>query len=158
MLDIAIKHKDRLTERLRETWFNDKYKFWNYTNYYEEYNIEDSTWTDHQFVSINSTGDVIGYIAYQINRADDYVYGLNIINFTDNKVTFGMDVGKALKNIFEKFHFRKLCFSVAVGNPIEKTYDKMIEWYGGRIVGCHKEHIRLIFGRFFDEKLYVDTI
>lgn len=154
MLDVAIKHKDRLTERFRETWFQDKYKYWNYTNYFEEMSIADSTWVEHQFVSLNSKGDVIGYIGYKIDRSNDFVYALNIINFTDNKVTFGMDLGKALTNIFEKFHFRKLCFSVIVGNPIEKAYDKMIEKFGGRISGYQKEHVRLIDGQFYDEKMY----
>lgn len=154
MLDVAIKYKDRLTERFRETWFQDKYKYWNYTNYFEEMEIADRTWGKHQFVSIDSDGDVIGYIGYAIDRSSDYVYALNIINFTDDRVTFGIDAGKVIKDIFEKFHFRKICFSVVVGNPIEKTYDKMVERYGGEIVGVHKEHVRLIDGQFYDVKLY----
>lgn len=154
MLDVAIKHKDRLTERFRETWFQDKYKYWNYTNYFEEMSIADSTWVEHQFVSLDSDCDVIGYIGYKIDRANDLVYALNIINFIDNKTVFGMDTGQALKDIFEKFHFRKLCFSVVVGNPIEKTYDKMIERYNGSISGYQKEQVRLIDGKFYDEKLY----
>lgn len=154
MLDVAIKHKDRLIERFRETWFQDKYKYWNYTNYFDEMTIAETTWEKHQFVSLDADRDVIGYIAYAIDRASDCVYALNIINFTDNKVVFGMDAGQGLKDIFEKFHFRKLCFSVVVGNPIEKTYDKMIEKFGGRICGYKKEHVRLIDGQFYDEKLY----
>lgn len=154
MLDVAIKYKERLTERFRETWFQDKYKFCNYANYFEEIPIEESTWVNHQFVSLDSDGDVIGYIGYKIDRSNDYVYALNIINFTDNKAVFGMDAGRALTNIFEKFHFRKLCFSVVVGNPIEKTYDKMIKRYNGRISGYQKQHVRLIDGQFYDEKMY----
>lgn len=154
MLDIAINHKDRLIERMRETWFQEKYKFWNNANYYEEQGIAESTWVDHQFVSLDSKGDVIGYIGCKIDRSNDYVYCLNIINFTDNKAVFGMDAGKVLKDIFEKFHFRKLCFSVIIGNPIEKTYDKLVERYGGRICGYQREHTHLIDGQFYDEKLY----
>lgn len=154
MLDIAINHKERLQERIRETWFQEKYKFWNNCNYYEEQTISENTRERHQFVSLDSSGDVIGYIGYAIDRANDYVYSLNIINFTDNKAIFGMDAGQALKDIFEKFHFRKLCFSVVIGNPIEKTYGKMIKKYGGRIIGIKKEHCRLIDGQFYDEKIY----
>lgn len=154
MLDIAIKHREQLTERFRETWFQDKYKFWNYGNYFEEIEISDRTWEKHQFVSIDSNGYVIGYIGYAIDRSNEYVCDLNIVNFTDNKTTFGMDSGQAIKDIFEKFHFRKICFSVVVGNPIEKTYDKMIQRYGGEIVGYQKEHVRLIDGMFYDVKLY----
>lgn len=154
MLDIAINYKEQLAQKFRKVWFQEKYKFWNNCNYYEEQDISDSTWQKHQFVSLNSNGNVIGYIGYAIDRANEYAYSLNIINFTEDKLTFGMDVGKALTDIFERFHFRKLTFSVVIGNPIEKTYDKMIEKYGGRIVGYYKQHCKLIDGNFYDEKIY----
>lgn len=70
---------------------------------------------------------MIGYIKYNINRSDNSCSGLCIYNFTDNKATFGMDLGHALQDIFDKFKFRKLTFCVAIGNPIEKSYDKMIK-------------------------------
>ena len=62
--------------------------------------------------------------------------------------------GQALKDIFEKFHFRKLIFSVVIGNPIEKTYDRMIQKYGGRIVGIQRQQVKLIDGQFYDVKMY----
>ena len=154
MLDAAIKHKEDLQNQFRNIWFQDKYKFWNYTNYYGERNIEESTWNVHQFVSLDSQENVIGYIGYSIDRTSDCVHGLNIINFTENKIIFGLDAGKALKDIFEKFGFRKLIFSVVVGNPIEHTYDQMIKKYGGRIVGTYEKQARLTDGKLYDEKMY----
>ena len=59
-----------------------------------------------------------------------------------------------LIDIFEKYNFRKLSFYVVVGNPIEKSYDKMCERYGGRIVGVKRKNTRLIDGKYYDEKLY----
>ena len=41
-----------------------------------------------------------------------------------------------------------------IGNPIEKSYDKMINKYGGRIVGIYKEDVKLIDGEYYDKKLY----
>ncbi len=49
---------------------------------------------------------------------------------------------------------RKNCFTVVVGNPVESRYDRIIERYGGRIVGIHKEHTMLPDGRLYDEKMY----
>lgn len=63
-------------------------------------------------------------------------------------------MGNALRDIFEKFHFRKLDFTVVIGNPIESTYDRMVEKYGGRIVGIQKKQVRLIDGQLYDKKLY----
>ena len=77
-----------------------------------------------------------------------------IINFSDKKITFGKDIGQALDEIFTKYNFRKLKFSVVVGNPIEKSYDKLIHEYCGRIVGTFKDHTRLIDNKNYDEKFY----
>lgn len=154
MLDLAIKHNEELIERFRSVWFQEKYKFWNFASYYEEWNAEESTLNNHQFVSLNGQGEVIGYIGYYIDRTNDVVEGLNIINFTDDKLTFGMDAGRAIREIFEKFYFRKIKFSVVVGNPVEKTYDKLIQRYGGSICGYCKKNVRLIDNQFYDEKMY----
>ncbi len=70
------------------------------------------------------------------------------------KLLFGIDLGQALIDIFDKFKFRKLRFSVIVGNPVEKSYDKMVQKYGGRIVGIYYKEQQLIDGEIYDQKLY----
>lgn len=154
MLDLAIKYQDQVISKFRDTWFKDKYKYFNSANYFEDWVIKDSTWTNHQFVSVRN-GEVIGYIGYNIDRSWDLVNDLAIINFEDSpSMVFAADMGHAIRDIFEKYQFRKLCFSVIVGNPIEKSYDKMCLKYGGRIAGIRKKNARLIDGNFYDEKLY----
>ena len=153
MLAPAILYADELTRLLNSTWFQDKYKWWNNDTYYDSVKVADSSWADHQFVSVRD-GKVIGYIGYQIYRCGPTAHNLSIINFTDDKMTFGMDVGQALRDIFEKYHFHKLNFCVVVGNPIEKSYDKMITRFGGRIVGTYRDDTRLIDGRYYDRKAY----
>lgn len=153
MLEPAIKYRDQLEKLQYDIWFDDKYKYWNCDTYYQSMQIDDNTWNKHQFVSV-CDGMVIGYISYNISRAENYAYCLSIINFSDNKIAFGIDLGQALRDIFERYKFRKLNFSVVIGNPIEKSYDKMIEKYGGRIVGIYKEDVKLIDGEYYDKKLY----
>lgn len=153
MLEPAIKYKDQLEKLQYDIWFNDKYKYWNCDTYYDTMKIDEDTWNRHQFVSVVN-GRVIGYISYNVSRSDNSAHTLSILNFSDNKAVFGMDLGQALKDIFEKYKFRKLKFCVVVGNPIEKSYDKMIEKYGGRIVGTYKKDVKLIEGEYYDRKLY----
>lgn len=152
MLDIAQKYTDILKLKFSETIYNEKYKFYN-NGWCDEYRPSDTTWHTHEFVSTYK-GEVIGYIAYSINRNEYDVCALKAINFTDNKIIFGRDLIRALKDIFEKFKFRKLSFGVYVGNPIEKSYDKMIQKYNGRIVGIKKKDTRLSDGNFYDYKIY----
>lgn len=153
MLEPAVKYKEQLERLQYNIWFNDKYKYWNYNVYNRPIDIDANTWNSHQFVSVYN-GEVIGYISYSISRGDNNAYALSIINFSDNKAIFGKDLGCALRDIFEKYKFRKLNFSVLIGNPAEKSYDKMIAKYGGRIIGVRKEDVKLIDGNYYDEKLY----
>ena len=153
MLEPAIKYKDQLEKIQYELWFNDKYKYWNCGCYYDTITIEDSTWNKHQFVSVLN-GEVLGYISYGISRQNDRIDSLSIINFSDNKFVFAKDLHQALKDIFEKYKFRKMTFSVVIGNPIEESYDKMIAKCGGRIIGIYKEDVKLADGEYYDLKTY----
>jgi hypothetical protein len=153
LLEPAIKYREQLEKLQYNLWFEDKYKFWNNDVYYESMTVDTTTWNRHQFVSVSS-GEVIGYIAYNVVRADHRANALSIINFSDNKMVFGKDLMCALRDIFQKYKFNKLSFSVVIGNPIEKSYDKMIKKYGGRIVGTCKADVKLIDGEYYDRKLY----
>lgn len=154
MIDLAINHEEELKKKYQMTWFNEKYKYY-YSSYgFSNFTVDDNTYTRHQFVSLNKEGEVLGYIGYCTDRERNIADGLNIINFSEDKITFGMDVGTAIMDIFTKFHFRKLSFYVIVGNPIEKTYDKMVSRYNGRIVGIKKDEVQLFDGKYYDMKLY----
>lgn len=152
MLDIAQKYTNELKIKLADIAYDLKYMFVHF-GYSNEYEPTKSTWDKHEFVSM-SNGEVIGYIRYYINRNEYSASGLSAINFSNNKITFGRDLGTVLDNIFTKFNFRKLKFGVFIGNPIEKSYDKAIEKYGGRIIGIEKKETRLLDGNFYDYKSY----
>ena len=154
MLEIAQKHQTELNALKLNTWFNEKYKYWNYSVYYDATLLPTSTWTQNDFVSLDSEHNVIGYIGYSIDRTSNFAFGLSIMNFSDNKWTFGMDVAQAIDDIFVKYKFMKLNFSVVVGNRIEKSYDKLIKRYGGRIVGTREKETTLVDGNLYDVKMY----
>lgn len=153
MLEPAIKYRDQLENVQYDIWFNDKYKYWNSDMFYNSLQIDTDTWSRHQFVSVKN-GEVIGYIDYSISRTINSVSSMSVMNFSDDKIVFGKDLIQVLKDIFEKYRFRKINFSVIIGNPIEKSYDKMIEKYGGRIVGTYKNDAILIDGSCCDRKVY----
>jgi hypothetical protein len=154
VLDIACKHEEELKKLFLETWHNEHYKFWTFGCHHDQYESKKDTWNNNEFVSIDSSGKVIGYIAYEINRNTRNVDGLSALNFSENKVVFGRDLIRSMRDIFEKYNFRKIDFSVIKGNPIEKSYDRLVEKFGGRIIGVRAEHCRLIDGKYYDLKLY----
>ena len=154
MLKQAILYEGEVTRKITETWYEEKYKFVTPNVYCKLEQIYPNTWDIHQFVSVNEEDEVIGYIAYSINRVTNSVDQLVIYNFTDNSITFGLDLKQVFHDIFMKFNFHKVQFCVTIGNPVEKQYDKMIKKYHGRIVGILKDDAKCFDGKYYDVKLY----
>jgi len=164
MLDNAKKYEPELVKLFHDVALDPFYIF-QQLNFRETFKVPDTTWDGNYFVSLY--GDkVIGYIEYSTNRSLTYnAHGLNILHFGTNKKetsnaeywTFGRDVMTAVKDVFERFGFKKLKFSCVTKNPIMKTYDKLIKRYGGRIVGIYKNERVLIDGKLYDIKEYEIT-
>ena len=154
MLDLAIKYEEILQKKFIDTWIDDKYKFFNSSSYHEKFGCSTTTWSKVEMVSLDKSDEVIGYFSYDIDRDANRCYNLAIINFSDNIITFGRDLYSFLESVFIKHNHRKLTFSVIIGNPIEKSYDKVCKKYNGRIVGVYKEHEKLTDGKYYDKKIY----
>jgi hypothetical protein len=157
MLEYAKKHEDQLKALFFNTAFDPFYQFENYSVYVDTFELPKDTWSANYFVSVYNN-DILGMIGYQIKRVENLVLGLHIVHFggpdAPCRYVFGKDVITALKDIFEKYHFNKLNFIVVIGNPIEKTYDKLVKQYNGRIVGIREQEVRLIDGKLYDVKEY----
>lgn len=153
MLKPAQLYTDLLRRKFWEIAYEDKYKFFN-TGYIDEYRSVDNNWNTTEFVSIDNNGDIVGYVKYDIDRCSNRVYNFTAINFSKNKIVFGLDLGRVIQDIFLKYKYRKLSFGVFVGNPIESSYDKAIERWNGRIVGIKYQDSRLMDGNYYDYKMY----
>ena len=154
MLDNAFKYEEEIKTKMLDTWYDDKYKYFHASTYHNVYGLPDSDVNCREFVSLDSKGNLLGIIGYEVNRDYDLAMNFGAINFSDNKITFGMDLAQVIDDIFCKFNMRKLEFNVIVGNPIEKSYDKCINKYGGRIVGIRRQHSKLIDNKYYDDKIY----
>lgn len=136
--------------------FDDYYKFYFGSGSYVEYdpNIASDSWNQLEFVSKNNKGDVLGYFKACVNNKDKIITSFVTLNFSKKpNLIFAKDLRNFFISLFTKFGFRKINFLVIVGNPIEKNYDKMMEKYGGRIVGIKKEQFEM-FGDYYDVKEY----
>ena len=153
MLKPAILYAEQLPKMYQKLWFNEKYKYYNYNSYWNSFTIEDKTWDWHEFVSVSQTGEVLGYIHYRVDRVTLKCCNFGAINFTNNPL-FGKDLLQAIKDIFERFNFHKLAFSVVIGNPVEKSYDRLCQKYGGRILCIEKEETKLEDNKYYDVKRY----
>lgn len=153
MIDIAIKYADTVKELFVNTWYKEKYKYY-HGSFYSTQEIPDNDHYGKDFVSLNSKKEVIGYISYNVNNSTKSVNNFGVINFSEDKFTFGKDIAQVIDDIFMKFNMNRLEFFVIVGNPIEKSYDKMINKYGGRIIGIRKQSGICFDNKLYDEKMY----
>jgi hypothetical protein len=157
MLEYAKKYEDKLRELFLNTSFDPFYRFSYCMCYRDVFELPKDTWNSMPFVSVYNDS-ILGMIEYKIKRPENAVWELFLVHFGGKDALcpyiFGKDVITAIKDIFEKYHFNKLNFSVVQGNPIEKTYDKLIRRYNGRIVGIKEQETRLIDGKIYDIKEY----
>lgn len=170
MLELAMKpiYTEQLIELYTSIWGNEYYKFFITSPIFNiELAIPDkNTKYRHEFVSVDKFGDIIGVISYSIDRSTGNCHTLFICNFDNvrneisdsdkrkRSVIFGRDIKKAINDLFLTFNFNKLEFYVVVGNPVEKTYDKLVQRYGGKVVEIKKQDVRLWDNKLYDTKWY----
>jgi len=155
MLKPAYSYKDKLQEIYNTTIFNDKYKYYNFNDYWDyEIKLSNDSWNNIEMVSVDKSNNILGFFRATISRSADKISDLGILNFYEPNIIFSRDLREFIVNIFDKYNFRKISFCVVVGNPIEKMYDKYIEKYGGNIIGTKKQDTKLIDGKYYDVKFY----
>jgi len=155
MLKIAYTYKDKLQEVYNTIVFNDKYKYYNNSIYWSyEVKLSQDSWNNIEMVSVDKNNNVRGFFRASISRESDKISALGIMNFYDKSVTFSKDLYQFLSDLFIKYNFRKIEFTVVIGNPAEKMYDRIMKKYGGRIVGVEKLSTKLVDGLYYDVKYY----
>jgi len=155
MLKLAYPYQEALNKAWQACVFNEKYQFYNFGKSWDyKINLEDSSWNNIQMVSVGHDGNILGYLAADIYRNSNIVSNIGAINFGELNVTFSKDFYQFLTELFTKHHFRKIEWVVVVGNPAEKMYDRIVDKYGGRIIGIRRDHTITADGVLRDEKEY----
>lgn len=152
MLEPALLHKSILETKLASTWYDEKYKYYYAAGFHELPDIKEEDWNMIHFASVDK-GQVIGYIAFTINRNSRNFSDVEILSFEPSAV-FARDVLRAFDFAFNHYGAHKILFSAAVDNPASKVYDKYIEKIGGRAVGIKKQDWKLCDGKYYDVKIY----
>ncbi len=156
MLKYAKPYEEKLQERYLNIILDKDYMFYNNDCWWEnEIELSNDTWDSIDFVSIDENDDVLGFISASISRGNEKISSIAAINFANKgNYTFSKDMYKFLIDIFEKYNFRKIEFSVVVGNPVEKMFDKYVKKFGGSITGYKKKSVKLQDNLFYDTKFY----
>lgn len=155
MLKPAYPYKEKLQQKYNEIIFQDKYMFYNCATYWEyEFKLSQDSWNSIEMVSVDSQDNVIGFFKASLDKSSEKVSSLGVANFNDANVVFAKDLKQFILGLLFKFNFRKIEWTVVVGNPAEKMYDRFISKYGGSITGVHRETVKLQDGKYYDMKGY----
>lgn len=155
MLKLAYPYQDALNATWQSIAFREKYQFYNTGKcWYYKIELADNSWDNIQMVSIGASEKILGFFSANIDRQANKVQNVGAINFGDLNIAFSKDFYQFLTELFTKHHFRKVEWRVVVGNPAERMYDKIIDKYGGRIIGIRSATTITADGVLRDEKEY----
>ena len=154
MLRPALEYESTLRNKvIKKIWFDERYKYFN-RGWEELFELKESTWEYHQFVSINKQGNVCGFLSYRVDRATRNIDSFNAVSFFEDKITFAQDIATAIHEIFTKFRFHKMIYGVVSGNPVERTYQKFAEKCNGRLAAVYRDDAVLYNGQRADVKVF----
>lgn len=157
MLKIAKPYENEIQGLIADIALDPYYKWWTGRYIDTVKKIDEDFWANIQMVSVDTEGKVIGYFGASIARAEYYINNVSCINFYEGsegkKVIFAKDLLKFINFLVKDQKFKKINWTVFVGNPVEAKYDRLIKKYGGRIVGVFKNDA-LIGGEYYDSKHY----
>lgn len=155
MLKFAIDYAEELKRADRATWRNPKYKWYNTGGYDEEITIENNSWNKIQMVSVNHEEKVIGYFTVDVDRANEDLFRLKVINYVDKcNPIFARDMYEYFYFLFVERGARRMEWGVVIGNPIEKMYDRFCKKVNGNIIGIRHKAVKLMNGQYADTKVY----
>ena len=154
MLKPAILYQEELEKKIVETWHDEKYMYFRRTHYDEMISIENDTSSFHQFVSLDSNNEVIGYINYYIYQAGKSCSDFAIISFDMCNPIFAKDVMQTIHNCFYKYNFNRIEWGCYADNPAINIYRKFIKKCGGREVGVLHQNVQLMDRELHDTVLF----
>lgn len=152
----AKLYETEIREKIWEIWYDEKYQYYFGTDWRRDFSLADAENSPchHDFAIFNDDDELIGYIGYSIDLESRIAERFGAINFSDDKLIFGKVICQIIKDCFLKFGMNVVEWCVICGNPIEKSYDRLCERYGGRIVGVKRRRAKDMAGNPCDFKMY----
>lgn len=157
MIKPAILYKESLNSCFAKSSLNPADMFYTEQYWQLECHLSNSTWETLQMVSVDQSDNIVGFFNLSIDQGCHFVSSLGALRFLKNKeydIMFAKDFLEVFLKCFNHFKYNKICFSICMGSPHEKMYNKFIEKYGGKVVGVREKHYRTVDGTIHDMKIY----
>ena len=151
MIVPAFDYRDKIEEAWAIAASHPDFLFWDVSPQYYHGTDTDPRYKQDEWVSLNQQGEVVGYFCAFVDKATISVDDISIAKFKDDK-SFAFDLVRFIRNMRRRYRVTR--WACVIGNPSEKNYDRIALLYGGRIVGTFSKKVKLLDGRYYDEKWY----
>jgi hypothetical protein len=133
MLIRAFKRDKDLKELLEKEFDNKEYsKYYFTTDYFRQISIDESEYYGFNYISVDKSQKILGFIGCEYNRESSTVSSCNLINLSEKpNIIFVKDVFSFVKKLFVEIKVDHITWYCMKGNPAEKIYDKFIDKYHG---------------------------
>lgn len=150
MLKPAQLYKEELQKKNYETWYDQRYMYYNSDIGAYDIQLADNNCEKHQFVSVDKDNNVIGYISYKIDWRALNADNFGIISYGIGNVEFAKDCYQVVCDLFEKYHVNRVGWFAYVDNPAVRGYRNFIKKHGGRECAYLRQVAKLIDGKLHD--------
>lgn len=154
MLKPAQLYETQLREQNIKSWYSSDNMFWNGGSGDSEIKLPESNYDSHNFVSVDKSGNVIGYISYAIDWSSMSADSFGMISFDKGNLEFVKDLYAAIYDIFGKYHMNRMSWWCYADNPAIRGYRNFIKRHGGRECGYLRQYTRLQDGKLHDSVLF----
>lgn len=154
MLKPAICYKDEIEDAVKEYFYTTDMMYYMGCNNSDMFEIPDSCEEGrYQWAVVSEVGDLIGYIAYDVDFYSSCAYSFGAFSFDRGNPAMGKELYNLLETLIAKYH--RVEFKAISGNPAVRAYDKFLEKHKD-IGGKHvlKDVFKDTDSNYHDEYIY----
>ena len=134
MIKPALLYADQLQKKFIESWYEPETRF--YSGLCSgKMELVDNNCDKRQYVSIGKDGDVIGYIAHNVNWCTRSAEQWGMISFDKGNLEFVRDLYQVVTDLFFKENFNRVEWWCFADNPAVRGYKNFVKRFGGALVG-----------------------
>ena len=154
MLQPAQLYSNELQRKMIETWYKPEYMFANGAPGDFLPTLDDNNATEHDFVSFDNYGNMIGYVGYTINWITRNAGDFKIVSFDIGNLEFVKDVYSVIYNCFTVSNLNRVWWKCYADNPALRGYRSFIKRCGGVECGRFRQNMMLSDGKLHDEIIF----
>lgn len=131
MLVPALYYKDELLKKFAKEIYSDRYFYYmGYRHGHQLPNIDDSDY-GYRWAIVDDD-KVIGYFAYRIDVDVNSAASFGLYSFRDVDKNISRTAARLIEDVYQKMfelfdQYHRVSWSVVSGNPIEATYDRILQ-------------------------------